>query len=138
MASLNKCMFIGNLGSSPEMRYTPSGDAVTSFSLAVNKVSVDSNGNTKKVTDWFRVKCWKRLAETCNQFLSKGKMVYVEGSIHTSEYEKDGIKRQAIEVTADRVVFLSPSDAAPKSQGVPQDNGEPIGEPPPEEGEVPF
>jgi len=136
MASLNKCMFIGNIGGSPEMRYTPSGACVTSFSIAVNKVSVDAQGNTKKITDWFRVKTWNKLAETCNQYLTKGKMVYVEGSLHTSEYEKDGIKRQAIEVTADRVVFLSPSDAAPKAQGVPQDNNEPVGEPPPEEQEI--
>lgn len=114
MASLNKIILIGNVGSDPEMRFTPKGDAVTSFSIAVNKVSVDANGNTKKVTDWFRVKTWKRLAETCNQFLSKGKMVYVEGSIHTSEYEKDGVKRQAIEVTAERVVFLSPSETRAK------------------------
>jgi single-strand DNA-binding protein len=113
MASLNKIILIGNLGSSPEMRFTPTGSGVTSFSLAVNKVSVDAQGNKKNVTDWFRIKTWNKLAETCNQFLSKGKMVYVEGSIHSSEYEKDGIKRQAWEVTADRVVFLSPSDNKP-------------------------
>jgi single-strand DNA-binding protein len=136
MASWNKFMCVGNVGGSPEMRYTHTGACVTSFSVAVNKVSTDAQGNTKKVTDWFRVKTWNKLAETCNQYLSKGKMVLVEGAIHTSEYEKDGIKRQAIEVTADRVVFLSPSDAAPKPQGVPQDNGEPIGEPPPEEQEI--
>jgi single-strand DNA-binding protein len=136
MASLNKIILIGNLGSSPEMRVTPTGSGVTSFSLAVNKVSVDAQGNTKKVTDWFRVKTWNKLAETCNQYLSKGKMVYVEGSIHSSEYEKEGIKRQAWEVTADRVVFLSPSDAAPRPQGVPQTNDEHIGEPPPVEEEL--
>jgi single-strand DNA-binding protein len=116
MASLNKIILIGNVGNAPEMRFTPSGDAITSFSLAVNKVSVDAQGNTKKVTDWFRIKTWKRLAETCNQYLSKGKMVYVEGSIHSSEYEKEGIKRQAWEVTAERVVFLSPSEKPPTPQ----------------------
>lgn len=131
MASLNKCMFIGNVGGSPEMRYAPKGACVTSFSIAVNKVSVDEQGNTRKITDWFRVKTWNKLAETCNQYLTKGKMVYVEGSLHTSEYEKDGIKRQSIEVTADRVVFLSPSEKAPQSNGTPVD--ESIGEPPPEE-----
>lgn len=110
MASWNKFMCVGNVGGSPEMRYTPQGACVTSFSVAVNKVSRDAQGNSKTVTDWFRVKTWNKLAETCNQFLTKGKMVLVEGSIHTSEYEKDGIKRQAIEVTAERVVFLSPSD----------------------------
>jgi single-strand DNA-binding protein len=116
MASLNKIILIGNVGNAPEMRFTPSGDAITSFSLAVNKVSVDAQGNTKKITDWFRIKTWKRLAETCNQYLSKGKMVYVEGSIHSSEYEKEGIKRQAWEVTAERVVFLSPSEKPPAPQ----------------------
>jgi single-strand DNA-binding protein len=128
MASLNKIILIGNLGSSPEMRFTPSGDAITSFSLAVNKVSVDAQGNTKKVTDWFRIKTWKRLAETCNQFLSKGKMVYVEGSIHSSEYEKDGIKRQAWEVTAERVVFLSPSEKPSRSvEDIPTEEHDPYG-----------
>lgn len=131
MASLNKVMLIGNLGSSPEMRFTPTGSCVTSFSVAVNKVSVDAQGNRKDITDWFRVKTWNKLAETCNQFLTKGKMVYVEGAIHSSEYEKDGIKRQAWEVTADRVVFLSPSESKP----APQTNGTPPSDdvPPPDE-----
>lgn len=129
MASWNKFMMVGNVGSAPEIRFTPTGSPVTSFSVAVNKVSVDSGGNTKKVTDWFRVKTWNKLAETCNQYLSKGKMVLVEGSIHISEYEKDGVKRQAIEVTAERVVFLSPSDKPSQTHS----NEEPVGEPPPEE-----
>lgn len=119
MASWNKFMCVGNVGGSPEMRYTPQGACVTSFSVAVNKVSKDAQGNSKTVTDWFRVKTWNKLAETCNQFLTKGKMVLVEGSIHTSEYEKDGIKRQAIEVTADRVVFLSPSDGNSGKPSIP-------------------
>lgn len=113
MASLNKILLIGNVGASPEMRFTPKGQPVTAFSLAVNKVTVDEAGNTKKHTDWFRVKTWNKLAETCNQFLSKGKMVYVEGALHGHEYEKDGVKRQVYEVTADRVVFLSAPEGKP-------------------------
>lgn len=134
MASWNKFMCVGNVGGSPEMRYTPSGACVTSFSVAVNKVSTDAQGNQKKVTDWFRVKTWNKLAETCNQFLTKGKMVLVEGSIHTSEYEKDGIKRQAIEVTAERVVFLSPSDSNGGKPTVPAEMV--TDEQPPEEQEI--
>lgn len=129
MASWNKFMCIGNVGAQPEMRVTPQGKSVTSFSVAINRVSVDVNGNSKKETDWFRVKTWNRLAESCNQNLSKGKMVLVEGPIHTSYYEKDGVKRQAIEVTAERVVFLSPSEGK-------REPAEITTEQPPEEQEI--
>jgi single-strand DNA-binding protein len=114
MASLNKIILIGNVGNNPEMRVTPNGSAVTTFSLAVNKASVDENGKSRTITDWFKVNTWKRLAETCNQYVSKGKLIYVEGSIHISEYMKDNIKHYSLEVTAERVTFL-PSDSGSRA-----------------------
>ncbi|PJB47335.1 MAG: single-stranded DNA-binding protein, partial [Chloroflexi bacterium CG_4_9_14_3_um_filter_45_9] len=77
MASLNKVMLIGNVGNDPEMRYTPGGNPVTSFSVATNRRYTDSNGETKEETEWFRVIAWRKLAESCNQFVTKGKRVYV-------------------------------------------------------------
>lgn len=106
MISLNKIILIGNLGSNPEMRMTGKGTPVVEFSLAVNEAYVDSSGNSHKRTEWFRIRTWDKLATICNQFLSKGKTVYVEGSIHSQEYEKDGVKHRSYEITAQKVIFL--------------------------------
>ena len=107
MASLNKVMLIGNVGNDPEMRYTPGGNPVTSFSVATNRRYTDSNGETKEETEWFRVIAWRKLAEQCNQFLAKGRRVYVEGRLHARNWEgQDGQMRTNLEVTADRVIFL--------------------------------
>ena len=115
MASLNKILLIGNVGGDPEMRFTPSGVAVTTFSLATNRNTTLPDGSIKKETEWFRITAWRKQAETCNQFLTKGKLVYVEGSLRTSTWDgKDGLKRTTLEVNADRVVFLdSRQGAAP-------------------------
>ena len=106
MASLNKILVIGNLGSEPEMRFTPNGNAVTSFSLATNRTF--TIGDEKRdETQWFKVTAWNKLAETCNQFLAKGRQVYVEGRLQTKEWEdKDGEKRFSAEITASTVLFL--------------------------------
>jgi single-strand DNA-binding protein len=109
LASLNKIFIVGNVGKEPEMRFTPSGKQVTTFTVAVNKTITGADGQQTKLTDWFNIKTWGRLAETCNQYLSKGKQVLVEGSMHFNSYEKDGVKRQFAEVNADRVLFLSPT-----------------------------
>ena len=107
MASLNKVMLIGNVGNDPEMRYTPNGNPVTSFSVATNRRYTDSNGETKEETEWFRVIAWRKLAESCNQFVTKGKRVYVEGRLRTRNWEgQDGQKRVSVEVVANRVLFL--------------------------------
>ena len=107
MASLNKVMLIGNVGNDPEMRYTPGGNPVTSFSVATNRRYTDSNGETKEETEWFRVIAWRKLAESCNQFVTKGKRVYVEGRLRTRNWEgQDGQKRVSVEVVANRVLFL--------------------------------
>jgi len=107
MASLNKIMLIGNVGSDPEMRYTPNGKAVTSFRMATNYRYAGSEGERREETEWFRVSVWGRQAESCNQFLSKGKRVYVEGRLRSRSWEgQDGQMRTSLEVSANRVIFL--------------------------------
>ena len=114
MASLNKIMLIGNVGSDPEMRYTPNGKAVTSFRMATNYRYVGSDGERRDETEWFRVSVWGKQAESCNQFLSKGRRVYVEGRLRSRNWEgQDGQMRTSLEVSANRVIFLD--RAAPGS-----------------------
>lgn len=114
MASLIKVLLIGRVGGDPEMRFTPDGTAVTSFSMAANRNTRQPDGSFKEETEWFRVSAWRKLAETCNQFLTKGKLVYVEGTLRTRTYDgKDGQKRFSLDVTADKVLFLDKQGAAP-------------------------
>lgn len=107
MASLNKVMIIGNIGNEPEMRFTPNGNPVTSFRVATNRIYTAPDGEKKQETDWFTVVAWNKLAEQCNQFLGKGRLVYVEGRLHNRSWEgQDGQKRYRTEVVANRVTFL--------------------------------
>jgi single-strand DNA-binding protein len=107
MPSLNKITIIGNVGNEPEMRFTPNGKPVTSFSMATNWVYTTPEGERRQETEWFNVVAWNRLAEQCNQFLAKGKLVYAEGRIHTRNWEsQDGQAHTRIEVIANRVIFL--------------------------------
>lgn len=107
IASLSKVILVGNLGSDPEMRYTPNGKAVTSFRMATNRRYTTSGGESREETDWFRISVWGKQAEQCNQFLTKGKQVYVEGRLHARTWEgQDGQTRTSLEVAADRVLFL--------------------------------
>jgi len=113
MANLNKVMIIGNVGSDPEMRFTPNGNPVTSFRVATNRVYTTPEGERKQETDWFTVVTWNKLAEQCNQFLSKGRLVYVEGRLHNRSWEgQDGQKRFRTEVIANRVTFLDRQSSA--------------------------
>ena len=113
MASLNKITLIGNVGSDPEMRYTPNGKAVTSFRMATNYRYNGPDGERKEETEWFRVNVWGKQAESCNQFLSKGKRVYVEGRLRSRNWEgQDGQMRTSLEVSANRVIFLDRTAAA--------------------------
>jgi single-strand DNA-binding protein len=107
MPSLNKVIIIGNVGNEPEMRFTPNGKPVTSFSVATNWVYTTPEGEKKQETEWFSIVAWNRLAEQCNQFLAKGKLVYAEGRIHTRNWEgQDGQAHSRMEVIANRVIFL--------------------------------
>ncbi len=106
--SLNQIFLIGNVGGDPEMRYTPSGAAVTNFSLAVNyrRGRRDGEGGEDE-TEWFRVAAWDRLAETVNQYVVKGSKVFVEGRVRGRSYVgNDGQTRFSLEVNAFRVLFL--------------------------------
>jgi len=114
MASLNKVMIIGNLGGEPEMRFTPNGNPVTTFQVATNWVYTTPQGERKQETDWFTVVTWNRLAEQCNQFLTKGRLIYAEGRLRTRTWEtQDGQKRCRVEVVANRVTFLDRQAAVP-------------------------
>jgi single-strand DNA-binding protein len=107
VASLNRVMLIGNVGTEPEMRFTPNGTPVTSFRVATSRVYTTSDGERKQETEWFTVVAWRKQAESCSQFLTKGQRVYVEGSLRTRAWEgRDGQKRTTVEVIATRVLFL--------------------------------
>jgi single-strand DNA-binding protein len=100
-------MIIGNLGGDPEMRFTPSGNPVTTFSVATNRVFSSSDGERKEETEWFSVVTWSRLAENCNRFLTKGQRIYVEGRLHTRSWDgQDGQKHTRVEIIANNVIFL--------------------------------
>lgn len=104
---LNKVQIIGRLGRDPEMRYTSQGTPVTNFSVATGGKWTDRNGNERDDTEWFRVEAWDRLAETCNQYLTKGKEVYIEGRLKTRKYtDRDGIERTVTEVVANNMLML--------------------------------
>jgi single-strand DNA-binding protein len=109
--SLNKCMIIGNLGRDPEMRYTPSGQAVTQFSVATNRNYRDQQGEWQSETEWFRVVVWGDRGERAAEYLRKGHKVYVEGRIQTRQWEdQSGNKRYTTELIADRVNSLERRD----------------------------
>jgi single-strand DNA-binding protein len=105
--SLNKVMIIGNLGRDPEMRYTPAGQAVTQFTVAVNRNYKDGQGEWQEETEWFRVVVWRDAAERAAEQLRKGSKVYCEGRLQTRQWEdRDGQKRYTTELIADRVANL--------------------------------
>lgn len=107
MANLNKVMIIGNVGTDPEMRYTPNGNPVTSFRIASSRAYTSPEGERKQETEWFTVVAWNKLAESCNEYLKKGKRAYVEGRLRTHAWEgQDGQKRSRVEIVAERVLFL--------------------------------
>ena len=104
---MNKIILIGNLGKDPEMNYTPSGVAVTKFTIAVNRVTKGADGGTEKETDWFNVVAWRQLAEICTQYLHKCSKVYIEGRLTQRKYtDREGVQRTAIEVVANDMEML--------------------------------
>jgi len=104
---LNKVMVIGHLGKDPEMRYTPSGRPVTTFSVAVSRSWNTADGERRTETEWFNIVAWGNLAEICNQYLSKGQQVYVEGRLQTRGWEdNDGKKHYRTELVAGEMIML--------------------------------
>jgi single-strand DNA-binding protein len=120
---MNKIIIIGNLGRDPEMRYTPTGQAVTSFSVASNHSYTDRLGMKHTDTEWFNCQAFGKLAETCNAYLSKGQQVYVEGRLASRTYQtRDGQTRHSNDITVREVQFLSGTGAAAP---VPQRDAQP-------------
>ena len=106
-AGLNKIIVIGNLGRDPEMRYTASGQSVTSFSIASNRRYTTASGEQREETEWFNVNAWGRNSELCNQYLSRGRQVYVEGRLSSRTYEaRDGQTRFVNENNLTDIQFL--------------------------------
>jgi single-strand DNA-binding protein len=109
--SLNKVILIGRLGKDPEMRFTPSGRAVTNFTMATSDYWMDQNNERQERTEWHRIVVWAKLAETCAKILSKGKLVYIEGRLQTRAWDdRDGNKRYTTEIVANAMQILSPMD----------------------------
>lgn len=105
--SFNKIILVGNLGRDPELRYTPQGTPVCSFTVATNEKRKDRAGELQDITTWFRVTLWGRQAETASQYLTKGRPVYIEGRLRLEEYsDKEGNKRQSLEVNASDIHFI--------------------------------
>ena len=120
--SLNQILLIGRAGNDPEMRYTPSGTPVTSFSLAVNNNRRDQNGEWVEETEWFRVTAWERQAESVNQYLAKGRRVVVDGRLSTRQYTSNsGEARTSLEVRAFKVVYLDSPGGEPTGAGASPD-----------------
>ena len=108
---VNKVILIGNLGADPELRYTPSGTAVTNYNMATNESWTDSSGERQERTEWHRIVVWGRLAEICNQYLRKGSKIYIEGRLQTRNWEgQDGQKRYTTEVVARDMQILDSRD----------------------------
>lgn len=112
--SLNQILLIGRAGTDPQMRYTPTGTAVTDFRLAVNNPSRGKDGEWQDNTEWFTVTAWNKQAESVNQYLAKGRRVFVEGRLSTNTFTgNDGQQRTSLEIRAFRVIFLD----RPEGQG---------------------
>ena len=107
MSSLNKIMLIGHLGKDPEMRYTPEGTPVATFSLATSENWTDKNGTRQEHTEWHNIVAWRRLADLSKRFLTKGRQVYVEGRLQTREWnDREGNRRRTSEVIVSQIVLL--------------------------------
>jgi single-strand DNA-binding protein len=114
---LNKVMIIGNLGRDPEMRYTPSGRPVTTFSLATSRSWNTSDGDRRVETEWFNVVAWSNLAEICKQYLSKGQQVYIEGRLQTRQWDDaEGKQHTSVEIVANEMIILG--DRRETTEGV--------------------
>lgn len=132
MASLNKVFLIGNLTRDPELRYTPSGTAVTTFSLAMSRSFNSPGGEKKEDVCYVRVVCWAKLAQICSEYLFKGRPVFIEGRLQSRSWQaQDGSKRNTLEVIAQNVQFLGKGKAQEQSPSASQEQKK-VQESPPE------
>lgn len=126
MASLNKVELIGNLGKDPEVRYMPSGDAVTNVSIATTETWKDKDGNKKESTEWHRVVFFGKLAEVVGKYLKKGSQIYVEGRLKTRKWQnKEGVDQYTTEINADTMLMLggAKNHAESSESGSPSEAG---------------
>ncbi len=131
MASVNKAIVLGNLGRDPELRHTGSGKAVATLRIATNEQWNDQSGERQERTEWHSVVVWGRQAETCNQYLKKGRTVYIEGRLQTRKWQdKEGQDRYTTEIVADRVQFIGGGAGGAGGQDGGSYGGEDIGPPP--------
>lgn len=117
MKGINKVILIGNLGRDPEVRYTANGQAVANFPLATTEYGASKDGNRQEYTEWHRIVAWGRLAEICGEYLTKGKSVYIEGSLRTRSWEdKEGVTKWTTEIVARSMQILTPAGSGGSSQ----------------------
>ncbi|MBI5233428.1 MAG: single-stranded DNA-binding protein [Deltaproteobacteria bacterium] len=138
MAGVNKVILVGNLGSDPEIRYAPTGVAIANFRIATTETFTNKDGQKQSKTEWHRVVVFRKLAEICGEYLSKGKQVYIEGKIQTRQWQdRDGNKRYTTEIVANTMQMLGP--ASDKQKDMPSAPAA-VDEPPPidETEDVPF
>jgi single-strand DNA-binding protein len=114
MPGLNRVQLIGNLGKDPETRYTPKGNAVCSFTVAVNRHWRGADGESKEATDWFNVDAWGKLGEICQKYLGKGRLVYIEGRLQTDRYEAEDQVRYFTKVVAAEMQMLDRKPEEPE------------------------
>jgi single-strand DNA-binding protein len=118
MSGINKVILVGRLGGDPEIRYTQQGVGVTNFNIATSENWVDKAGEKQEKTEWHRIVVWGKMAETCSQYLAKGRQVFVEGRLQTRQWEdKDGGKRYTTEIIAQNVQFLDRGDRQTSQPG---------------------
>ncbi len=123
--SLNKVLLIGRLGRDPEMRYTPSGRPVTTFSMATTRSWTNHDGERRTETEWFNIVAWGNLAEICKQYLQKGQQVYVEGRLQTRHWEdNEGNKRTSTEIVAQEMIMLGDGHGSRRKNGNPSETKE--------------
>lgn len=136
MAYLNRVTLVGRIGRDAELRYTPSGMAVTSFSLATSRTWNDKDGNRQERTDWHKINLWGKAAEALDQYLKKGREIFVEGRLEYHEWEKDGQKRTSAEIRADNVGLIG---APPGGGGSTRTTAAAAtSDPVPDDSEIPF
>jgi len=134
---INKVMLIGRLGADPEIRYTPSGAEVATFRIATSEVWTNKNGEKEERTEWHRIVAWRNLAKICGEYLSKGRLVYIEGKIRTRAWEdRDGNKRSTTEIEASEMKMLGGSGEQDRKAKEPEG----LTAPPPKDKEedIPF
>src|ERR1700688_2900649 len=126
MGSVNKVILVGNLGRDAELRYTPGGAAVATLNMATTEVWNDKAGQRQEKTEWHRIVLWGKTAESLNEYLTKGKQIYVEGRLQTRQWDdKDGNKRYTTEIRGDRIVLLGGGGGG--GGGAPMERGESAG-----------